>query len=166
MGALLKRDLQQEEMTRLGFYGLTPFVAAAVVLWLSPFVVPLHIALDFHQFALVYGGVIAAYLAGIGAGSMLHPKLNQPRGFLPSMLAALAAVIMILPSGTFIFTIGAAWRHFVILMILIYLLLRDLSAVDAGLLPRWYGELRSRLTFWASVSIALIASRLTLLGYY
>lgn len=160
------REPQQEEMTRFGFYGLTPFVAGAVALWLSPWLVPLRIALDFHQLALTYGGIVAAYLAGVGAGSMLSPKLKQPRGFLPSMLAALVAVAMIAPSGLFFFSLGAAWRHFVILLVLVYLLLRDLNSVKAGLLPAWYGALRSRLTFWASLSIALIAGRLTLLGYY
>ncbi len=160
------RNRQQEEMTRLGFYGLTPFVAAAVILWLSPFIVPLHVALDFHQFALTYGGVIAAYLAGAGAGAMLSPKVSKTRGLLPSMLAALVAVLMIMPSGTFFLSFGAAWKHFIILLVLIYVLLRDLTAVEGGLLPNWYGALRSRLTFWASISIALIASRLTLLGYY
>ena len=39
---------QQEEMTTLGFYGLAPFALSAAVLWLSPWIAPQSIALDFH----------------------------------------------------------------------------------------------------------------------
>jgi len=160
------RGAQQEEMTRLGLYGLIPFVASAVALWLSPWLLPQYVALDFHQFALVYGGVVAAYLSGAGAGAMLAPKLKQPRGFLPSILVMLAAFFAILPPGTFFLSVGAVWRHLIILLLLIYLLLRDLNNVEAGLAPRWYGVLRTRLTLWAGVSIALIISRLLLWRFY
>lgn len=159
-------SLKQDEMTRLGLLGLIPFVASAVALWLSPWLLPQHIALDFHQLALVYGGIIVAYMAGIGAGAMLPPSLNENRSFLPSMLVTLAAFFIILPSGTFFMSLGAAWRHLVIILLLIYLLLRDLSAVEAGALPKWYGALRVRLTFWASASLSLVIGRLFLWGYY
>lgn len=160
------RGPQQREMTQLGLYGLIPFVVSAVALWLSPWLLPKYAALDFHQFALVYGGVIVAYLSGIGAGAMLTPKLKHPRGVLPTMLITLAAFFAILPTGTFFLSIGAAWRHFIILLLLIYLLLRDLNNVEAGLLPRWYGALRMRLTLWAGLSIGLIMSRLVFWGHY
>lgn len=146
--------------------GLIPFVAGAAAMWLSPWLMPQHMALDFHQIALAYGGIIVAYMAGMGAGAMLPPSLQETRSFLPSMLATLAALLMILPSGTFIISLGAAWRYLVIIMLLIYLLLRDLSAVQAGGLPGWYGRLRVRLTFWACASLTLIMARLFLWGYY
>ena len=38
---------QNEEMTQLGLYGVIPFIVAAVALWLSPLLIPQHIALDF-----------------------------------------------------------------------------------------------------------------------
>lgn len=158
--------MKRMEMTRLGFYGLIPFVAAAVALWLSPFLLPQYIALDFHQLALVYGGVIVAYLSGISAGSILTSNAKHRRRLLPGMLVALAAFFVILPSGTFFMSIGAAWRHFIILLLLIYLLLRDLNSVRAGLLPGWYGALRTRLTLWACFSIALIIGRLLVWGFY
>ena len=157
---------QREEMTRLGFYGLAPFVAGAVALWLSPWIIPLHIALDFHQIALVYGGIIVVYLAGINSGAILTPKLKSPGSFLPGQLMALVAFFAILPRGTFFFSLGAAWSHLVILILLIYILMRDLAAVNDGILPRWYGTLRTRLTFWAGLSILMIISRLLLLGFY
>ena len=167
-------DLKQEEMTRLGLLGLVPFIAGAGALWLSPWIVPQHIALDFHQMALAYGGIIVAYMAGMGAGAMLAPSPGAksgagpgaPRSFLPGMLVALTAFLFILPPGTFFFSIGAAQRHLVIILLLIYLLLRDLAAARIGEAPGWYGRLRIRLTFWASASLSLIVVRLFLWGYY
>ncbi len=157
---------QKEEMTRLGLFGLLPFIAAAVALWLSPWLLPQYIALDFHQFALVYGGVVVAYLAGAGAGATLSPEVKKFESFLPGQLVTLVAFSAILSSGVFFFSLGAVWRHLIILLLLIYLLMRDLQAVSAGVLPRWYGQLRLRLTLWAGLAITLIASRLLLWGFY
>lgn len=162
----MARRRQEDELTRLGLYGLLPFAVSAAALWLSPYLLPQYIAIDFHQLALVYGGVVAAYLAGAGAGAMLALKPKTGESFLPGLIAALVAVIAILPSGVFFLSIGAAWRQAVILLLFVYLLMRDLSAVSAGLLPRWYGALRMRLTFWAGLFILLIISRLLLWGYY
>ena len=157
---------RQTEMTRLGLLGLTPFVAGAAAVWLSPWALPQHVGLDFHRFALVYGGIIVAYLSGIGAGAMLTPSLRETRSFLPGMIIALAAFVAILPNGTFFFSLGAAQRHGLILLLLIYLLVRDLSAARAGLTPAWYGRLRVRLTLWAGASIGLIILRLVTWGQY
>jgi len=162
----MARNLQKAEMTRLGLYGLAPFAIAAAALWMSPWLAPQYIALDFHQLALVYGGVIVAYLAGAGAGAALSPEQKARESFIPGQLITLVAFVAILPNGVFFLSIGAAWRHFVILILLGYLLLRDLNAVSAKLLPNWYGALRMRLTFWASIFILLIFSRLLLWGYY
>ena len=159
-------DPKQEEMTRLGLLGLIPFISGALAVWLAPWLLPTGVALDFHQMTLAYGGIIVASRAGIGAGAMLAPSSPAPRGFLPGMLAALAAFVFILPPGTFFFSIGAAWRHLVIILLLIYLLLRDLSAVRMGETPAWYTPLRIRLTFWACVSLSFIVVRLFLWGYY
>jgi len=159
-------DAKQEEMTRLGLLGLAPFIAGALAVWLSPWLLPAHVALDFHQMTLAYGGIIVAYMAGMGAGAMLAPSQGGQRSFLPGMLAAIAAFVFILPPGTFFFSIGAAWRHLVIVLLLIYLLLRDLSAVRMGEFPGWYAALRIRLTFWACAALLLIVVRLFLWGYY
>lgn len=159
--ALSKKD----EMTKLGLLALIPFWASAIALWLSPWILPLFIALDFHQVALIYGGAVAAYIAGVGDGRLFDPKVNAG-SFIPGQLAVLIAIAAMLPSGTFFFSIGAAWRHAIILALLVYLLMRDLSTVRDGLAPPWYGTLRIRLTFWAGIAIVLIISRLILLGYY
>ena len=157
---------QREQMTRLGLYGVIPFIAAAVALWISPVLLPQYVALDFHQLALIYGGVVVVYLSGIEAGALLTIQTKHTRSFLPGMMVTLAAFLVMLPSGTFFFAFGAAWRHAFILVLLIYLLLRDLRSVKAGLAPVWYGNLRTRVTLWMSLSIMLIIMRLFVWGFY
>ena len=159
-------DKQRQEMTQLGQLGLIPFAASAVIVWSSPWLVPQHVALDFHFIALVYGATIVSYLAGIGAGSMLAPSAKGARPFLPSMLVTLVAFYAATPSGVFYVTLDPAWKHLIIILLLIYLLIRDLNGVAAGGLPRWYAALRQRLTFWASTFLALIMARLLLWGMY
>ncbi len=162
----MARNRQREEMTRLGLYGLAPFVISAGALWLSPFILPQHIALDFHQIALVYGAVIVAYLSGAGAGVTLAPPQTLRESFLPGQLITLVAFVAVIPNGVFVMQLGAAWRHLIIFVLLVYLLLRDLNATSAGLFPKWYGALRMRLTFWAGLAIVLITSRLLIWGFY
>lgn len=157
---------RKEEVTQIGVVGLFPFVAAAVVLWLSPWLLPAGAVFHFHQFALLYGAVVVAWLAGAGAGAQLAQKEKDVGSFMPGVLVALIGFLAVLPDGVFFITLGAAWRHAIILILLIYLLLRDQNAVAAGHLPRWYGALRLRLTFWAGLALLLIISRLILWGYY
>ena len=157
---------QQAEMTKLGVYGLAPFYLAAAALWISPYLLPQPFALDFHRIALAYGAVIVAYLAGAGAGTTLTPAQKLRESFLPGQLITLAAFAAIIPDGVFYLSLGAVWRHVIILILLVYLLMRDLNATNAGLFPKWYGALRTRLTFWAGLALLLIISRLLLWGYY
>ena len=157
---------KQEELTRLGFLGLIPFGTAAILIWFVPLVAPKStFPLMLHSMALAYGGVIASYMAGIGAGGLLAGPPKTDEAFLPGMIAALVAWLAIWTNMPFGIVIPGAWRHAMVLLVLIYLLLRDLRAVEAGNLPSWYGALRMRLTFWASVSILAIMSRLILWGH-
>jgi len=156
-------DHQQKSLTNLGFTGVIPFIIGAVVMWLSPLIIPAWIALNIHTIVLAYGGIITAYMAGSGAGVILGGKINEP--LWPGMTAALLAWIAILPGGFLIFTIPAAWRYGIIIFVLTYLLFRDLRAVERNQLPKWYGDLRVRLTLWASASLFLIAVRLALMGH-
>ncbi|HBS34461.1 MAG TPA: hypothetical protein DEA50_05200 [Parvularcula sp.] len=164
MGAAMVRD--QEEMTRLGFYGLAPFVFGAAVMWLSPFIVPQWAALNIHTIVLTYAGIILAFLAGAGAGAALKsgPEAQEP--FLPRMVVALAAWFVILHGGFLTFSIPAAWRYLIVIALFVWLLMRDLRTAANGGFPSWYGALRIRLTLWAIVSLVLVMSRLILWGYY
>lgn len=156
----------QEEMTRLGFYGLTPFVFGAVMMWLSPLLVPQWAALNIHTLVLAYAGVIAAFLAGTGAGVSLKGGHDAHEPFLPRMIAVLIAWFAIWPGGFLIFSVPAVWRYVIILAVFGWLLMRDLETAAKGGYPAWYGALRTRLTFWACVSLILIMSRLILWRFY
>jgi hypothetical protein len=162
----MANNRQREQMTTLGLYGLAPFAVSAAALWLSPWIVPQWLALDFHQIALAYGAIVVAYLAGAGAGASLSPAQKLRESFVPGQLITLAAFAAIVPNGVFFLSLGGVWRHTVILVLLAYLLMRDLNAANAGLYPKWYGALRLRLTFWAGLFILLIISRLLLWRYY
>ncbi len=157
---------QQDQTTRLGLFGLIPFVAAAVALWLSPWLLPQYVALDFHRVALIYGGLVVIYHSGFGAGLQLSPNAPSNGSLLPGIFLRTAAFFAILPDGTLGYSLGAAWRHMIILALLIFVLMRCFGAVAAGALPGWYGALRLRLTFWAAIAIVLIMSRLLLWGFY
>ncbi|MBB5518275.1 hypothetical protein [Amphiplicatus metriothermophilus] len=135
-------------MTRFSLVALAPLALAAIALWLAPWALPLSFALDMHQMALAYGGVGAAFLAGADAGGR--------RGAIRYLIAALAVWIALWPGGAFHLALGAAWRYLIIIGVLIYLWL------GGGARAAW----KTRLVYWAVILLALIMSRLLLLGYY
>lgn len=147
---------QQEEMTQLGLAGLAPFVFGALVMWLSPIIVPQWAALNIHTLVITYAGIVAAYLAGVGAGAGL--KTHSPATLAPTMIATLFAWVAIWPAGFLIFSLGAVQRYFILIIVYVWILYRDLNS--AGDFPSWYGALRTRLTFWACISLILILARM------
>lgn len=146
----------QEEMTRLGLFGLVPFVFGAAVMWTSPLIVPQWAALNIHTLVLSFGGIVAAYLAGIGAGSAL--RIHSPASLVGGVTATLAAWFAIWPGGFLYFSVPAVQRYLILIAVFAWILLRDLRR--AGDFPSWYGALRTRLTFWACISLILIMARL------
>ncbi|MFN3961254.1 MAG: DUF3429 domain-containing protein [Parvularculaceae bacterium] len=156
----------EEEMTRLGFYGVAPFVSGAAVMWMSPFIIPQWAALNIHTIVLAYAGVIASFLAGTGAGASLKGGHDAYEPFLPRMIAVLIAWFAIWPGGFLTFSVPAVWRYVIIIAVFAWLLIRDLATAAKGGFPAWYGALRTRLTFWACVSLILIMSRLIVWRYY
>ncbi|MCA8887408.1 MAG: DUF3429 domain-containing protein [Parvularculaceae bacterium] len=158
---------QNEELaTRLGLYGLVPFFFGAVTVWASPLIVPQWVALNIHSLTLAYAGVIAAWVAGVGAGAALMSARPTTENLAPGILAALVAWFAIWPGGFLTFSMPVVWRYLLLIILFGYLLVRDLRAVSAGDLPSWYGPLRMRLTLWTCVSLALIMSRLILWRFY
>lgn len=147
---------KQDEMTRLGLFSVAPFVVGAAVMWTSPLILPQWAALNIHTLVLSYGGIVAAYLAGVGAGAAF--KSRAPVSALPGAIAALAAWFAIWPGGFLYFSVPAVQRYLILIAVFVWLLLRDLRA--AGDFPSWYGALRTRLTFWTCVSLFLIMARL------
>lgn len=159
-------DTHKTTLTRLGLLGLIPFLFGVLAVWISPLLLPTrHFALEVHNLTLAYGGIIAAYMAGMGAGGLIAGPGDEDSRLLPGMLGALTAWIAVSPSLPFGLYIDASWRYFMVLIVLLFLLWRDLRAVQMGGLPAWYAPLRIRLTFWASLSIIAIMSRLILWGY-
>lgn len=156
----------QEEMTRLGLYGLAPFVFGAAVLWVSPFLIPQWVALNVHTLVLTYAGVIAAFLAGTGVGASLRGGHETYEPFLPRMIAVLIAWFAIWHEGFLTISVPAVWRYLIVIVVFAWLLMRDVETTAKGGYPAWYGALRTRLTFWACVSLILIMSRLITWRYY
>jgi hypothetical protein len=148
-------DRQQTELTRLGYLGLIPFVAGAIGVWQTP----LHGVSTYSpilaNITLTYGGIIAAYMAGMSAGAMVAAPKKSGMMLLPGMIAALAAWVAIWPT-TGIFDLDFRMRVLLIVVVLIYLLLRDLRSVRAGELPKWYSSLRIQLTSIACLSLASV----------
>lgn len=157
---------QEAEMTRLGYYGLLPLILAAIGLWLAPWLAPMSLAFDLHQLALAYAGVVAAYLAGVGAGGALAGRGSVSTSFLGGMVAVLVIWVAVGQAGILRILPGTLWRYGFVMLVFFYLLARDLGAVSVGLLPRWYGDLRTRLTAWVSLLLFLIALRLLMLGEF
>lgn len=153
---------QQDEMTRLGMFGLAPFVFGAAVMWTSPLIFPQWMALNIHTLVLAYGGIIAAYMAGVGAGAGL--KSHSPASLVPGMIATLAAWFAIWPGGFLVFSVPSVQRYLILIAVYVWILLRDLrSSAD---FPSWYGALRTRLTFWACISLTMIMARLLSWHHY
>lgn len=147
-------DRKQEEMTRLSLFGLAPLAVGAAVVWL-PF--PGSFAFDLGWIALIFAGVSAGYRAGIGAGAALAGKSNEP--FLPGLVAAAVAWFAIWPIGAFYIHVHDIFRYFLLIGVFAYLWMRDLRAVAAGQFPGWYGTLRTRVTFWTCLALALMGVR-------
>ena len=148
-------DRQQTELTRLGYLGLIPFVAGAIGVWQTPLHGVAAYSPIIANVMLTYAGIIAAYMAGMGAGAMIAAPKKSGMSLLPGMVGALAAWVAIWPT-TGIFDLDFRIRVVLIAVVLFYLLLRDLRSVRAGELPKWYSTLRIQLTSIACLSLASV----------
>lgn len=148
--------IEQRIATLLGNFGLLPFVALAVAVWM-PWE-PWQIAK--LQAALVaYAAVILSFLGAVHWGLVLAtPNLDRSQawnallwGVMPSLLGWLALLMLMLglPAWTvFAFLIGDLWLA---------------RLVDGSLMPmytvasRWYLGLRTRLTLVATLALGAAA---------
>lgn len=131
----------------LGLAGLIPFVAGAVAVWVS---LPLLTPERGHQLVVSYGAIILSFLGGIRWGTAigLVSVRRQAFEFPASVLGSLAALIALfappIPALTLLITgflMQALW---------------DVTSVESGRLPLWFGKLRMLLT--AGAVSALIAA--------
>ena len=134
----------------LGLAGLVPFAVGALSLWTPLPVVTAELGL---KLVVTYGAVILSFLGGIRWGTAIGPYDGRRQGleFSTSVLgplAGLAAVFLpAVPGLTLLiagFLLQALW---------------DVTSVESGRLPQWFGRLRMVLTAGAVVSLiaALVA---------
>lgn len=138
------------DFERLGLYAVAPFVFGAAIMWLAPVLVPQWVALNIHTLVLAYAGIVAAFFAGAAAHSALvHGSAG---GAAPFMALAFIAWFAIWPSGFLYFSMPAAWRYLIIIVVFIWLMARGTNSA--------YGAVQARMTFWICLSLFLIMARL------
>lgn len=139
----------------LGVAGLVPFIATALASCIPGTVIELIGSADstvaFKQFALnalgAYGAVILSFLGGIRWGSLLHDTARlqqwQPIAFsvVPSLIAWPA--LLLKPSPMLSILVAGFLFQYAL----------DVKAVKRGLLPAWFGRLRTLLTTGAVLSL-------------
>ena len=134
----------------LGLAGLIPFAAGAAAQWLP---LPLVTAETGLRLIIAYGAIILSFLGGVRWGTALGPFDARRQGleFSGSVLGSLAGL-----AAMFLAAIPA-----LALLIAGFLMqaLWDVTSVEAGRLPQWFGKLRMLLTAGAVVSlvVALVA---------
>jgi hypothetical protein len=134
----------------LGLAGLIPFAAGAASQWVA---LPLLTPEPGLKLIIAYGAIILSFLGGIRWGTAIGPYDTRRQGleFSASVMGSLAGLAAI-----FIPTVPA-----LTLLIAGFLMqaLWDVTSVEAGRLPGWFGKLRMLLTAGAVVSLiaALVA---------
>ena len=138
----------------LGLAGLIPFLGGAAALWaMLPGLAPGRGL----QLIIAYGAIILSFLGGIRWGTAIGPYDTRRQGleFAASVLGSLAGLAAIfipaVPALTLLiagFLMQALW---------------DVTSVESGRLPAWFGKLRMLLTAGAVISLtaALVAVLVT-----
>lgn len=128
----------------LGLAGLIPFVAGALALWVP---LPLLDPQNGLKLSVSYGAIILSFLGGIRWGTAIGPydAQRQARELATSVLGSLAGLAAVflppIPALTLLvtgFLMQGLW---------------DVTSVEAGRLPAWFGKLRMILTAGAVVSL-------------
>lgn len=142
----------------LGLGGLLPFFAGAIGTWWPD---PAVQAIALRALA-IYGAVILSFLGGVRWGCLLcdtpedRASIGRWGPLTLSILPSLVAWIALLGSPLFaLATISVG---------LVVQYLMDIRAVSGGLLPRWYGGLRTLLTAGATASTVAGVIALTTRG--
>ena len=128
----------------LGLAGLIPFMGGAVVLWMPEIAPTIG-----HRLIVGYGAIILTFLGGIRWGTAIGPYDGQRQTFefTASVLGSLAGLASLflpaIPGMTLLiagFLTQALW---------------DLTSVEAGRLPMWFGKFRMVLTAGAVISLVM-----------
>jgi Protein of unknown function (DUF3429) len=131
----------------LGAAGAIPFVLAALSQWMT---MPLISSEFGYRAGVIYAAIILSFLGGVRWGAILHwPQgERQTWDLAGSNIAALAGWLALLLPPVMCLS----------LLIAGFLLqgLWDLIASEQGLLPHWFGRLRTALTAVVCVSLGLM----------
>ena len=128
----------------LGLAGLIPFVAGAAAPWVPVPLIPPALGVEL---VTAYGAIILSFLGGIRWGTAIGPYGGQRQSleFSASVLGSLAGLAALfippVPALTLLiagFLMQALW---------------DVTSVESGRLPEWFGKLRMVLTGGAVASL-------------
>lgn len=128
----------------LGLGGLVPFGAGVLLLWFPELLPGLG-----SSFLVGYGAIILTFLGGIRWGTAIGPYdgKRQTIEFAGSVVGSLAGFVALLLPSILAFTLLIA--GFLIQA------LWDVTSVEAGRLPVWFGKLRMMLTSGAVLALVL-----------
>ena len=156
--------MTERDANLLGYLGLLPFAFCVLVLWASPFAVPVSFASGWLHWTLLYAAIILSFMGGarwslamLGEGRRPDEPLS---GLLAAVAPALLAWVMVVPEGFSGLALPYPLRFLVLGIGFALLWVEDRRGVRAGEAPAWYGTLRTRLTFWVLMSLAFIVLRL------
>lgn len=128
----------------LGLAGLIPFAAGALALWAPLPMLDADLGL---KLVIGYGALILSFLGGIRWGTALgaYASSRQSAELAASVMGSLAGLAALfipsVPALTLLiagFLMQALW---------------DVTSVEAGRLPAWFGRLRMLLTAGAVISL-------------
>ncbi len=154
----------------LSLLGLLPFLACMIIVWVMPPDYPYGssiIALN-----LFYGAIIASFLSGIHWGvGLIYGAAGGREGDVAairlswSVIPSLMAWLAIFPTDLFVFGGGQAVlvRYGILIAAFLLILLGDLTKAGGTGLPRWYGQMRVRLTFYVVSMLILVMIKVWLL---
>jgi uncharacterized protein DUF3429 len=157
----------ERQATILAYSGLVPFFALFIVVWLTPGLIDIGPGTQIIYWGMMYGAILLSFMGGIHWGiALMQTRENRDltsilERFSGSLLPAIIGWIAIIPSyllGPVI--IPSFWRFALMLFAFIYLLIADQRSVRNGLLPKWYGRLREKITFFLAMILLLIIVRL------
>ena len=135
----------------LGLAGLMPFLVCAASQWLALPRLPPELGL---RLGLAYGAIILSFLGGIRWGTAIGPygARRQALEFSMSVLGPIAGwVALFLPA-----VLGLSFLVAGFLMQGLW----DVTSVEAGTLPQWFGRLRMILTCGAVLSLLAMLVKL------
>lgn len=143
---------QSEQAARiLGYAGVIPFVALAGLAWLSTTVGFGGVRPAILAAVAAYGAVILSFLGAVHWGRIISTPREDPLGSLWLLASVIPSLIgwaaLLLPpsAGVPLLLAGfvLAWDG-------------DRRATASGLLPAWYGALRTRLSLLVGSSLIFV----------